>query len=302
MNAGIDNRFWFTESQQIGFQQFNYKRRILYPARLQEEYNIVLCLKGSLDVTEADIAYKLVAGQALIGNSLQWRHSQYGGNGPCEGLSLIVSPRIMRRACAFEASRVGEAIPVFRGLRDARELIRVAEEAKQELNSKEPGKNEMLDALGRELLIRSLRLWREEPSFISCEALRLLPRRYYVSALDFMQSKGKSDFAVESMCSHIGLNSGDFNRLFRNCTGQTPLQVYNQLLIERAQNALRSGSFSVKEIAYELGFGSPSQFTAFFRRLTGTSPTEERIVSSHAGKCTSNKLLKPETRELITQN
>ncbi|HBY59393.1 MAG TPA: hypothetical protein DEH78_06195 [Solibacterales bacterium] len=275
MHTGIDNRFWFTESRQLGFQRFRYERTVSYPARLQEEYVVVLCLRGTLHVVEEGASHTLRPGDVLIGNSFQWRASEYGAQGGCEGLSLIASPPLVRRACAMPAGEAPGVAPIFRGVRDGAALKRVAEDALSELDSVHPARGELLDALGRELLIRAVRLWRE-PSAGQAGGARMLPRRHFVSAIDYMQTRGKSEFAVEKMCADIGLNSADFNRLFRNCTGRTPLHVYNSLLAARARQALETGEGSVKEVSYGLGFGSPSQFTSFFRRLTGHSPTECR--------------------------
>ena len=68
----------------------------------------------------------------------------------------------------------------------------------------------------------------------------------------------------------------EFTRLFRRCTASTPLATYNRLLIGRAVDAFREGAESVKEVAYVLGFESPSHFTTLFRKVTGRSPSEVR--------------------------
>ncbi len=274
---GIDNRFWLNETGQLGIQRFRYGRKALYPGRLQDEYVFVFCLKGRLAVSECGVRREVPAGHLIVGNSHQWRQSEYASTGECEGLSLIAAPRLVKRLCnSAGASENAEVLPLFQGVQDGRSLERVAESVLEEMGSAESGSQEMLDALGREFLIRALRLWRRQLDQSPARAVRLLPRRHYVAAIDYMQTRGKSEFAVETMCSSIGTNSGDFNRLFRNSTGMSPLTVYNRLLILRAREALAAGDSSIKEISYRLGFRTPSHFTSLFRKITGSSPTESR--------------------------
>jgi transcriptional regulator GlxA family with amidase domain len=132
----------------------------------------------------------------------------------------------------------------------------------------------MLEALGREILIRSLRDWKKEVSAVHLTARdRVLNRRHYIAALDFMQSCGKSDFSVRRMCEAVGLSVPEFARLFRSSTGTSPLTMYNRLLVDRAQSAFANGAGSVKEVAHSLGFDSMSHFAVLFRKFTGKSPS-----------------------------
>ncbi len=267
----ISNLFWMNERQTLGFQHFVYRKRVEYPLRLQDEYVIVYCLHGRIRVTELAETHALTEGELLVGNSLRWRTSEYGTHGPCEGLSLIVSPKMLDQGDAV--------LPLFEGTRAARHLRRPVEDVIQELWSNQAGRHELLDALGREFLVRALRLWNSGAAKRPKVRQRLLTRRHYVGALDFMQSCTKNEFSLERLSHRIGLAPADFSRLFRASTGQTPLRVYNHLLISQAEQALVH-SESVKEVAYRLGFQSPSHFTALYRKVKGHSPSELRLSKS----------------------
>ncbi len=280
VSAGIQNRFWLNDQQQIGFQNFDYHRRTRYPARLQDEYVAVYCLDGEVVVHEDGASRVLAPGEVLIGNSQRWRSSEYAAPGTARGLTLIVNPRLLRRALHLEEDQPGSAapLPLFRDKRSAPQLQRLVEDVLEEMSNPEFGQAELLEAMARELLIRTLRLWPDTPVAPAPNAPRLLSRRHFVSALDYMQTHGKSDFTVEGMCQGLGLTAGEFSKLFRATTGDTPLQVYNRLLIAQAEETLRAGVESVKEVSYRLGFQSPSHFTSLYRKIKGSSPSEARAT------------------------
>ena len=52
--------------------------------------------------------------------------------------------------------------------------------------------------------------------------------------------------------------------------------VPGNIRLERAKRLLAEGRTPIIEIAYEIGYANPSQFSAFFRKRTGLSPTEFR--------------------------
>jgi AraC-like DNA-binding protein len=275
------NYFWFTPSQQLGFQHFRYERTFVYPPRVQDEYVVVLCLDGEIQVSEDSRTEFLTSGQVLVGNSRQWRTSRYARSGRCEGLSLVVGRKYLN-AIVREVGGVdegGSTVRLFCGTRP-HQMGRLAADVVTELHNGAAGRSQLLEALGRELLIKVLRLWPETLSVGLNGNRRVLSRRHYVDALDYMQSHGKCDFSVNAMCRSVGLSVGEFTKLFHNSTAATPLSIYNRLLIGRGQTALLSGANSVKEVAHGLGFDSVSHFTALFRKVTGMAPSEVRLGES----------------------
>jgi AraC-like DNA-binding protein len=258
------NQFWSNERRTLGFQHFLHCRRTIYPLRLQDEYVFVMCLHGAIRVTESGVCTRIGANEIFAGNSWCWRSSEYGTEGQCQGLALIVSPRLLPPGIIFEPIRAAQA------------LRRLADEVLIELSGNQPGKNEMLEALAREFLVRVTRVFRQQPGQVVPQGKRLLPRRQFVQALDYMQSCRKDSFGIDKLSNLIGVAPGEFSRLFRESTGKTPLVVYNQLLISRAELALQD-SASIKEVAFDLGFQSPSHFTALYRKVKGYRPSAARI-------------------------
>jgi len=86
-----------------------------------------------------------------------------------------------------------------------------------------------------------------------------------------------SQVNIERMAKSLHLSGAQFRRIFKEHTGLSPYQYYNQMRIHRAKELLRGTSLSVKEIAGQLCFESPYHFSKTFKKATGRSPTEWRI-------------------------
>ncbi|MBQ6965703.1 MAG: helix-turn-helix domain-containing protein [Bacteroidaceae bacterium] len=67
-------------------------------------------------------------------------------------------------------------------------------------------------------------------------------------------------------------------RLFRQELGVTPLQYINHKKIEKAQLLLLTEDVAVKEVAYSLGFNDHSYFIRLFKKITGRTPQEYRMM------------------------
>jgi AraC-like DNA-binding protein len=64
--------------------------------------------------------------------------------------------------------------------------------------------------------------------------------------------------------------------MFKRSTGLAPHQYLSSIRLERAKRRLSAGGGTMIQIAYEIGFSTPSQFSAFFRKRTGVSPSQYR--------------------------
>lgn len=275
MDCQFPNRFWLTPDQQLGFQEFSYSRHYVYPPRLQDEYVVVIPLAGEIRVYEGDQAERVTPGEVLVGNSRHWRGSSYGEKQNCHGLTLIASRRFVQSLMATlgRDEYQGSVVPVFPGVSQTASILRVAEDVLAELANGQFGRDHLLELLARETMLRCIRSWPGTYPLAVTRLDRVLSRRHYVSALDYMQGCGKSDFSVLALCHSLGLSAEEFTRLFRKSTGTTPLSTYNRLLIDRADKLFQSGANSVKEVAAVLQFESVSHFSSLYKKVAGRSPT-----------------------------
>ncbi|MEZ5082595.1 MAG: ATP-binding protein [Bacteroidales bacterium] len=84
----------------------------------------------------------------------------------------------------------------------------------------------------------------------------------------------ESMFGATEFSSAVGLSISQLNRKIRALTGETTIGLIRTYRLNRASELLRSKSATVAEIAYDVGFSSPSYFTECFRQHFGKPPTE----------------------------
>lgn len=83
---------------------------------------------------------------------------------------------------------------------------------------------------------------------------------------------GDSDFSVERIGEEIGLSRVQLYRKVKALTGQTPVELLRKARLERSRRLIEKTEKSVSEIAYEVGFTSPSYFNKCFKNEFGISP------------------------------
>jgi transcriptional regulator GlxA family with amidase domain len=57
-------------------------------------------------------------------------------------------------------------------------------------------------------------------------------------------------------------------------TGYSPIEVIRITRLKEARQLLQTTDKTVSEVAYEVGFSSPSYFSKCYRELFGSLPTE----------------------------
>lgn len=99
---------------------------------------------------------------------------------------------------------------------------------------------------------------------------RLIVRR----ALEFIDARWSGDLTAEQVAAAVGLSPNYFSHLFKKVRGQGFKDHLNALRIEKAQALLAGGGLKVYEVAQLVGFSDYKYFSAVFKKVTGTSPTQ----------------------------
>lgn len=116
---------------------------------------------------------------------------------------------------------------------------------------------------------------------------KIPPEKRYVSGLtnkklafvlDLIESDLSEDLSLTVLAKAAGLSEYHFLRMFKQSTGYTPHQYVINQRVERAKELLKNTDMTITEIAYLLGFSTPSHFTHLFRRKTGFLPSQVRQV------------------------
>ncbi|MCC5842876.1 MAG: helix-turn-helix domain-containing protein [Verrucomicrobia bacterium] len=81
---------------------------------------------------------------------------------------------------------------------------------------------------------------------------------------------------LDALSRRVGMSRRAFERAFRDQSGTTPYQFFLGMRLEESQRLLRETDWTVTRIGERVGYAEPSRFSAFFKRMTGMSPTEWR--------------------------
>jgi len=66
------------------------------------------------------------------------------------------------------------------------------------------------------------------------------------------------------------------NRIFKGFNYSSPSLMIQDRIMMEAKRLFCYTTFSVKEIAFQLGFGDAAHFSRFFKNATGINPSEYR--------------------------
>lgn len=109
----------------------------------------------------------------------------------------------------------------------------------------------------------------EETSFAFLDDLfHILDRELY-----------KSNFKIERLIKELGLSKSQTYRKIKSLTGKGPNKLVQELRLNRSLNEIKQHNKTVAEIAYDIGFNSPTYFTRVFKKRFGMLPTAFAKIS-----------------------
>ena len=80
-------------------------------------------------------------------------------------------------------------------------------------------------------------------------------------------------FGVEKLSKILGMSERQLQRKIKSITHKSPNQLITLRRLHKAKEALMLQRYTVAEIAFKLGFSSPSYFSKCFKKEFGTHPT-----------------------------
>lgn len=90
------------------------------------------------------------------------------------------------------------------------------------------------------------------------------------------ENVSNAEFELSKAIQSSGYSMGYFRKIFKEMTGQLPVNYFNSLRIGKAKSMFQQygNSRTVKEIAYSCGFSDALYFSRVFRQLEGISPQQ----------------------------
>ena len=95
---------------------------------------------------------------------------------------------------------------------------------------------------------------------------RLLP------AKEYLERHFDAPVTLETLAKRCDMSVTNFRREWRGQYGESPLQYRDGIRLYYAKEYLRSGYYTVSEVAVRCGFEDASYFVRFFRKHTGVTP------------------------------
>ncbi len=86
------------------------------------------------------------------------------------------------------------------------------------------------------------------------------------------ENLGNSEFNVERIGDEIGLSRVQLYRKVKALTGHSPVEMLRKARLMRARHLLRTTEKSVSEVAYSVGFSTPSYFSKCYKDEFGENP------------------------------
>ena len=84
---------------------------------------------------------------------------------------------------------------------------------------------------------------------------------------------GDSSYSTDRLADEVSLSRRQVERKLKTLTKQTPHELMQRMRLARAAQILNARPGSIAEVAYAVGFKSPSHFSVAFSRAYGHSPS-----------------------------
>ena len=98
----------------------------------------------------------------------------------------------------------------------------------------------------------------------------------YRKFMELLSAQFRSCHSVNDYAEMLNITARRLSELCKRCSGINAKEIINGQIVAEAKRSLQFSSNPVKEIAYELNFHTPEQFSHFFKKNTNISPADYR--------------------------
>jgi AraC family transcriptional activator of pobA len=203
-------------------------------------------------------------------------------NAPSFGFALTFSPQFMVENgienCFIEDLHLfqdfGFSPPLELEKNELEELSEFAEKMLYFLNSNKKFRYQAVGALLKLFLIQCNNVCSIpiEENTQSTQASVVLLRHFK----SLLEENYKIWHKVSEYAKMLHITSDYLNVAIKSLTGKSAKEHIQSRIIMAAKRLLRFSDFTNKTIAYELGFSEPANFSQFFKKYVGVSPTKFR--------------------------
>lgn len=85
---------------------------------------------------------------------------------------------------------------------------------------------------------------------------------------------GDSEFGVEQLGEEIGMSRAQLYRKAKALTNYSPVELIRNSRLKKGRQLIATGSMTIAQVAYQVGFTAPSYFTKCYKEFFGEMPNE----------------------------
>ncbi|WP_390913847.1 cupin domain-containing protein [Pseudosulfitobacter sp. SM2401] len=212
-----------------------------------------------------------VTGDALSALPIDLSGGEYRVGDP----DAPIDVRMMIGYCLFgspDASLLVSLLPQIVIIRKSDRLAALAGLVDDEYRNRRNARNVILARLLEVLCIEAFRALPDEGGFAGL--VRGLADDQIAQAIRLIHEDPTRGWTVDDLSREAALSRSAFFAKFNRVVGISPMEYLQNWRMSLAKDKLSAGNSSISEIAYSVGYGSPSAFSVAFTRVVGRPPKE----------------------------
>lgn len=167
----------------------------------------------------------------------------------------------------------GQTPPIFLEAEDVQQLLVYCQDISKYILSNHKFKNDAIGALMKLFLIYCNQLCTlSSDNLQQVEAGNTILKGFR----ELVENNYKKWHSTSQYASELNITPDHLNRTIKSLIGKTAKEYIQSRITISAKRMLYFSDLSTKEIGYELGFSEPANFSNFFKKETGVSPSQFR--------------------------
>jgi AraC family transcriptional regulator, L-rhamnose operon transcriptional activator RhaR len=169
--------------------------------------------------------------------------------------------------------KINSLLPKIKFLgKDLIELETVIDFMLEEFQNKEPGYVTSLKGYTHILLTKVFRAFKKSDSLdVYGDINKIAP-----NIIKYIEENYDKKINLNQLAKESFYNPTYFSKIFKECFGKTLTDYINEKRMNAAINLIKSSSFSIEDICYQVGYSDKKYFYKLFKEHTGTTPNTYR--------------------------
>ncbi|WP_161596681.1 AraC family transcriptional regulator [Chitinophaga vietnamensis] len=182
------------------------------------------------------------------------------------------------KAALFNHTALHQRLPLLEN--DAASLLPVCELLLQEYaNADYPNQLDAMAAFLKIIMIKLANILAAS----GCE-LNDFDNRLYQQFLELISTRFRDTREVSDFAKMLAVSTRKLSDVCKQKSGYGAKEIINTYLIAEAKRSLQFSTKPIKQIAYDLAFATPEQFSHFFKKITHASPADYRHIFVNIGR------------------